>query len=120
MPHIYVSLGFVHSSETEVRMKPRMRTEKKNLILDNNWSDVPRSSGKILNPGKPCFMDLSTKCVREMNAMIDDHGILLVRKAMIRSGLKLNETGCWEVIKLSQYLQEKIQRYSMEFAGIAI
>ena len=91
--------------------------KRNSLILSNNWSDGPRSSGKILNPGKPYFMNLAVKCVSEVNAMMDHDGIPLVRKAMIRCGLALNTNGCWEIAQLFQHLQDIIQRYPMEFAG---
>ncbi len=49
--------------------------------------------------------------------MIDDDGIPLVRKAMIRCGLALNTTGRWEKSQLFQHLQDIIDRNPMEFAG---
>ena len=87
--------------------------------MSNNWSDGPRSSGKVINPGKPCFMNLAVKCVIEVNAMIDHDGIPLVQKVMIRCGLELNTNGCWEITQLFQHLQNIMQRYPMEFAGTA-
>ena len=53
------------------------------IILSNNSSDCPRSSGIILNFGRPYFTNLADKCVSEVNAMIDHYVIPLVRKAMI-------------------------------------
>ena len=55
------------------------------------------SFGKILNPGKPYFINLTVKCESEVNAMIDHDGIPSVRKAMIRRSLALNTNGCWEI-----------------------
>ena len=49
---------------------------------------------KILNPGKPDFMNLEVQCLSEMNAMADDDGIPFVRKAMIRCNIALNTNGC--------------------------
>ena len=94
-----------------------MGTEKKDLILSNNWSDGPRSSGKILIPGKSYFMNLAVDFVSEVNDMIDHDEIPFVRKAMIRCGLALNKNCCWEIAQLFQHLQDVIQRYPMEFAG---
>ena len=94
-----------------------MGTEESSIILSNNWTDGPRSSGIFINPGKPYFMNLAEKCVSEVNAMIDHDGIPVVRKAMINSGLELNTNGCWERTQLFQHLQDIIQRYPMEFSG---
>ena len=88
--------------------------------MNNNWSDGPRLSGKTLNPGKPYFMNLAVKCVREVNAIIDHNGISLVRKAMIRCGLALNTNGCWEITQMFQHLKDIMQRLSMKFAGSAV
>lgn len=55
-----------------------MGTEKISSILSNTWSDVPRSSGKILNLGEPYFMNLTVNCGSEVNTMIDRNGIPLV------------------------------------------
>ena len=74
--------------------------KKRSLILSNNWSDGPRSSGKVKNPGKSYFMNMAVKCVSEVNAKIDHDGIPVVRKAKIRCGLALNTNGCWEITQL--------------------
>ena len=58
-------------------------------------------------------MNLAIKCVSEVNAMVDYHGIPLVGKAMIRRGLGLNTNGCWEITQLFQYLRGIVQRYPM-------
>ena len=50
---------------------------------------------KILNRGKPYFMNLAVKCVSEVNAMVNHDGVPLVRKAMIQCGLALNTNGRW-------------------------
>ena len=97
-----------------------MGTEKEHLVLNNNWSDGPRSSAKILHPGKPYSMNLAVKCASEVNAVIDHNGIPLVRKAMIRCGLALNTNGCWEIIQLFLHLQAIMQRHPMEFARIPV
>ena len=85
--------------------------------MSNNWSDGLLSSGKILNPGNPYFMNLAVECVSEVNASIDHDGIPSVRKAMITCGLALNTNGCWEIAQLFQHPQDIIQSYPMEFAG---
>ena len=38
-----------------------METEKTGLILGNNWSDCLLLSRRILNPGKPYFVNLTVK-----------------------------------------------------------
>ena len=55
-----------------------MGTKKRSLILSNDWSDGLPSSGKVINPGKPYFMNLAVKCVSQVNAIIDHDGIPLV------------------------------------------
>ena len=59
-----------------------------------------------MNPGKLYFMNLSVKYVSEVNAMIDNDGIPLFRKAIIRCGLAQNTYGCWEIKQLFQHLQD--------------
>ena len=44
-----------------------------------------------MNPGKPYFMNLVVECTKDVKAMVDIDGILLVRKAMIRCGLAVNK-----------------------------
>ena len=61
---------------------------------------------KILNSRKLYFMNLEVKCVSEVNAMVDHDEIPLVRKAMIRCGLRPNKNGRWEITYFSQHLQE--------------
>ena len=107
----------LHSLETQDHMETSVVTEESSLILSNNWTDGPRPSGKVLNPGKPYCMNLTVKCVIEVNAMIYHYGIPVIRKAMIRCGLALNTNGCWELTKLFQNLQDIIQRYPKEFSG---
>ena len=97
-----------------------MGTEKNSLILNNNWSDGLRSSGKSLNPGKPYFLDLSVKCVSEVNAMSDDGGIPLVQNAMIRCSLALNTNGRWEITQLFQDLQDISRLYPSIFPSSAL
>ena len=82
----------------------------------DNRSDGQRSSGKILNPENPYFMNFAFICLSEVNAMIDRDGISFARKVLTRCGLTLNINGCWEITQLFQYLQDIIQRYWMEFA----
>ena len=93
---------------------------KHQLNFRNNWSRGPRSSGKVLNPGKPDFMNLVVICVSEVNAMNDHDGIPLVRKAMIRRGLSLNSNGCWQIAQLFQHLQDITQCDPMEFVGSVV
>ena len=85
--------------------------------MSNNRTDGRQSSGEVLNPGKPYFMNSAVKSIREVNAMFNHDGIQLVRKAMIRCDLALNTNGCWELTQLFQHLQDIIQRYPTEFSG---
>ena len=80
-----------------------MGTEKTSLILSNNSSDGPRSSGKIVNPGEQFFLNLAVKFVSEVNAITDRNGIPLVRKATIRCDIALNKNGSWEINNFSNF-----------------
>ncbi len=46
-------------------------------------------------------MSLAVRSVANVNSMVDEYGITLVRKAKIRCGLPLNMTDRWEKLKLS-------------------
>ena len=82
--------------------------KRNSLILSNNWSDGPRSSGKVLNPAKPYFVNSAVKCVSEVSGMIDRDGITLVRKAIIRCSLALTTNVCLDITKIFQQLQDII------------
>ena len=73
--------------------RKQWETKKIELIRDNQWSAGPRSSGKLPNPGKRFYMSLAAESVGYINSMVDNDGMRLVRKAMIRCGLSLNSTG---------------------------
>ena len=94
--------------------------EKISLIQESKWSAGPRASRKLLNPGKKYYMNLAVRYVEAVNAMQDDDGIPVVRKAMIRCGLSLNTNGQWETTQLFQHLQDIIGRHPMEFAGMDV
>ena len=60
-------------------------------------------------------MNLEVKYVSEVNAMVGQDGIPLVRKAMIRCGLALITNSCCEITRLFEHLQDVIQRCHIEF-----
>ncbi len=70
-------------------MATRVGKKKINLITCGNWSDL-RSSGKLINPGKACYMGLAICYVKDVNSMIGDDGVSLPRKAIIKCVLSLN------------------------------
>ena len=65
-------------------------------------------------------MNLAVIPVSEVDSVIDHDGIPLVRKAIIRYGLALSTSVCWEITKLFQHLLDIILRCSMEFAEYAV
>jgi len=96
--------------------------EKIRRILNGEWADgVTRSrnmrSGKLRNPGKSYYSKLAAQCVKEVNEMVDENGLSLVRKAMIRCGMSLNTNGKWEKCQLFDHLQDIIRRHPDEFNG---
>ena len=70
-----------------------MEAKKVQLIRYNQWSAGTRASVKLLNPGKRFYLFLAIKSVAFINSMVDEDGMPLVRKVMIRCGLALNLTG---------------------------
>ena len=66
------------SEASDGKLQPRYTWEQKrdNLILNNNWKAGPGSSGKILNPGKPYFMNLAVNWVRSEMAKSPDCQII--------------------------------------------
>ena len=65
-------------------------------------------------------MNFAVECGSEKNTIINHNRILLVRQAMIRCGLVLNENGCWEITELLEHLKDIRQHYPMEFAEIIV
>ena len=48
--------------------------------------------------------------------MVDNDGMPLVCKAMIRFGLSFNSSGQWEKTQLFQHLQDTIEQHSVKFS----
>lgn len=85
---------------------------KMELIQKGLWKD---SSGKLYNPGKPFFLKLAARVVREVNLQKDTDGLNFARKAMIISGLSLNTNGFWEVKQLTPALQRIVEKHNTVF-----
>jgi hypothetical protein len=58
--------------------------------------------------------------VQLVNAMRDANGIGYARKAMIRCGLSLDDTGQWHVPQLSVELQQIVGKQRAHFDGEAV
>ena len=65
-------------------------------------------------------MNLAVTFVSEPNAMVDHHGIPLVRKDIMWYGLAVYTNVFSEITQLFQHLQDIIQHFSMELAGCAV
>ena len=63
-------------------------------------------------------MNLTVKCVSEVNAMVDYDGVRLIRKATIQCSLAHKTNSCREITQLFQQLQEIALRYPIEFAEV--
>ena len=55
--------------------------------------------------------------VVNINSLVDNDGMPLVRKAMIRCGLSLNSTRQSEKTQLFQHLQDATDKHRLEFEG---
>ena len=75
----------------------RWEPKKTELIQQNAWQNAPRAdgqwSGKLTNPGKRFFLQLSADSVEEVNREVDCDNISYARKAMIWCGLALGLDG---------------------------
>lgn len=58
-------------------------------------------SGKLLNPGKRFFLQISAAAVRDVNTQRDRNVFTCARKVMIRTGFAFNLNGLWEEKQLS-------------------
>lgn len=85
---------------------------KMQMIQKGMWRD---SSGKLRNPGKRFFLELSARCVREVNMQRDADGLRYGRKAMIMTGLALNTNGQWEIGQLTPELQRIVRKHQTVF-----
>lgn len=94
------------------------KAEKMRRMEAGDWAMGPDSSGKLNNPGKQYYMKLAVKFVEKVNDMVDENGLSLVRKAMIRGGLALDVDGIWRKEQLFDYLQEIVEKHPLEFCGV--
>ncbi|KAL0229044.1 hypothetical protein GEMRC1_013664 [Eukaryota sp. GEM-RC1] len=89
--------------------------EKKKLELVN--SETFTESGKLPNPGKRYFLELAAEAVRRVNLLKDRNGLSYARKAMIRCGMGLDNTGIWNEGQLNVDLQEVVRKHRSYFEG---
>ena len=62
-------------------------------------------------------MMLATESVALIYSIVDNNGMPLACKAMIRCGLSFNLNGQWEKTQLFQHLQDVVNRHPIEFEG---
>lgn len=87
--------------------------EKNSRIENGKWLQ----SGRIQNPGKNVFLQLTGQVIEEVNKMKDAQGRSLVRSAMIKSGLSNDWDGFWRKEQLTRELQEIINKYPENYDG---
>lgn len=75
-------------------------------------------SGKLHHPERQWYMNLAKRCADALNAMVDENGLKLTSKAMIRSGLSLDKDGVCRVEQLYEHLQVFIRKHPNNFNGV--
>lgn len=84
------------------------------MTLGSNYAAV---SGNLNHPHRHWYMQLAKDCIEEVNLMVDDSGMPLVRKAMIKCGLSCDIDGVWRTEMLSEELQSICSKYPENFNG---
>ena len=115
--HLYQPIDSFIMQKLKAYWRKQWEAKKIELILDNLRRVGPRASGKLLNPGKRCYILLAIDSTACINSLVDNHGMTLVRKAMVRCGLSLNSTSRWEETQPFQDLQDIIDKHRLEFEG---
>ncbi|KAL0251554.1 hypothetical protein GEMRC1_000767 [Eukaryota sp. GEM-RC1] len=82
------------------------------MIQANQWTP---NSGKLPNPGKYYFLQLTSETIQKVNVMKDKNGVNYARKAMIRCGMSKDVTGVWHEHQLSVDLQEIVKKHRSYF-----
>ncbi|DBA02185.1 TPA: hypothetical protein N0F65_004820 [Lagenidium giganteum] len=86
-------------------------------MFSNKPTKAGEWSGKLTQPGKTYFLQLAVPACRIISGMRDDTGLSVVRKSMIRCGLRKNITGVWEEKQLTPHLQELMKKHREYFEG---
>lgn len=82
------------------------------MIRKGLWKDT---SGKLCSPGRPYFLSLAVRVVREVNLQKDSNGFNFARKAVTTAGLSLNISGLGEVKQLTAALQRIVEKHESVF-----
>ena len=61
------------------------------------------------------YMRISLQCSEKINACVDEDGMSIARKAMIRTGSSLDVDGTWKVEQIFSHLQDIIAAYPENF-----
>ena len=65
------AIRLIYYSKMKAVRRKEWEKKKISLIQESKWSDSPRASGKLLNPGNKYCMNLAVRCVKAVNAMQD-------------------------------------------------
>jgi len=103
----------------EIKRIWRNEWDLKRLDMTLN-DDFAPLSGNLNHPHRHWYMNLAKKCIESVNSMVDDNGIPLVRKAMIKCGLSCDIDGVWRTEMLSAELREICNKYPENFNGTAL
>ncbi|OWZ06929.1 hypothetical protein PHMEG_00020747, partial [Phytophthora megakarya] len=97
----------------------RRLAERRNMdaIRNSDWKTGTPSSGKLANPGKKFFLELTAECIRLVNLEKDKNGDNWAKKSMIQCGLDVSRDGVWKVDQLSKELKQIIAFYLDAFEG---
>lgn len=91
---------------------------KCNCVL--NFEMETTKSGKIPNPGKRFFLQLSADTVREVNCRTHKSSLSLAFRLKIFTGMSLNVNGKWEESQVIEQLQLIIAKFRSHFEGLAV
>lgn len=93
------------------------------MIREKCINDDPRkgnvnASGKLTNPGKKYFLTLAANVIQGANEIVDEEGLNLAQKSMMRCGLSLDKNGNWDEAMLFPHPRDIINKYYDNFSGV--
>lgn len=90
------------------------------MIKKNEWVVWDSCSGKLTNPGKTFYLNISASVIREVRNQKYKDGLSYIRKDMIVFGVALSINGKWEVCKFLRLLQKIVKKYPENFQDMPV